>query len=394
MTKFNSLGSNYTFSQAWQALTIRGSKMPDLASVFNCKSEQVEFFYKGREALRAALRCLNLPAGSKVAITGFTCLAVYEAIVWENLQPVIVDIDETLNINFADLKNQSSLRAVVVQNTFGFPYRKIEILEKWAQENNIYLIEDNAHAFGATYTDGRQVGTVGQLAIFSTSQDKVLDSVSGGILVINDRRLLPNLAVEKITTPQTQQKRDRWYPLLAWTIRKTYDFGLGKILHAWFKRQKWLSQPMHYQTEKRFQILPEWQIQLLGARLKLTKIEQKRRQKKVRLYLQLLDDNLLFWRPSDVEISRSACLRLPIKVPLEKRQSVLLALAVAGYQLRDFWYDAPVGPKKYWQAAGYQANFSHLKSALQACASVINLPTHQDISERDVRKICQIISQT
>ncbi|MDO5561515.1 MAG: DegT/DnrJ/EryC1/StrS family aminotransferase [bacterium] len=394
MTKFNSLGSNYTFSQAWQALTIREQKDSDLAGFFNCENDQLEFFYKGREALRAALRCLNLPAGSRVAITGFTCLAVYEAVLWEGLEPVVLDIDETLNLNFADLKNQPSVQAVIVQNTFGFPYREIEVLEKWTKENKVYLVEDNAHAFGATYTDGRKVGTVGQVAIFSASQDKILDSVAGGILVINDHNLLSNLAVEKIATPKMQQKRDRWYPLLTWTIRKTYDFGLGKVLHAWFKRQKWLSQPMHYQTEKRFQILPTWQIQLLGARMKLTKVEQKQRQKKVRLYLQLLNDDLLFWRPSDEEISRSACLRLPVKVPAEKRAQILQTLAAAGYQLRDFWYDAPVGPKKYWQAAGYQANFSQLKNASLVCASVINLPTHQDINEHDVRKICQVINQT
>lgn len=387
MAKFNSLGSNYNLAQAQQFFDAEEKREEQI------ETDEKEYFYKGREALRAALRKLNLPKNSEVAITGFTCLAVYEAVIWENLQPVIIDIDETLNMDFEKLKQREKKpRAVIIQNTFGFTQRKIVELRTWTKANKIVLIEDNAHAFGAVYENGEETGTVGDLAIFSASQDKILDAVSGGILIDNrQEKKSPNEPIKMVKTPLLQQKRDRHYPLLTWTIRNTYDLGVGRILHWWAKKKNWLSQPMIYQKEGGFQELPRWQRQQLLGRMAVARAERENRQKKVRLYLDHLSKSNLFWRPTEAEIERSAALRLPVRVARGQREAVLRELEKAGYHLRDFWYDAPIGPRKYLRQKGYEIDFSDLKRANEVCETVINLPTHQEITVDDIEQICECL---
>lgn len=390
MAKFNSLGSNWTLAQTWNALTYQANKLGK-------KSDQELYFYKGREALRAALRKLDLSPKSRVAITGFTCLAVYEAIIWEKLVPVLIDVDETLNLDFNKLKTkiqQGKIEAVIIQNTFGFTVRQMSELQMLLKRNRIPLIEDNAHAFGAEYDNGKKVGEVGALAIFSASQDKALDSVAGGILVINDKRLQKK--AEKIATvpvPMKQQLKDRFYPFLTWTVRQTYDWGVGKGLHFLYKKAGWLSQPMAYEKEGGFQELPAWQIGLLKTRMKVANQAKKERQKRVLWYKENLPSENLFWQVTDEEINRCAALRLPVKVKAEKRDQILQALEKQGYHLRDFWYDSPIGPKKYVQQKGYKINLAQLKKAVAVGKTIINLPTHLRISEADVKKIAAIIRE-
>lgn len=388
MAKFNSLGSNWTFVQTWNALTYQTNKLGK-------KSNQELYFYKGREALRAALRKLDLLPKSRVAITGFTCLAVYEAIIWEKLVPVLIDVDETLNLDFNKLKTkiqQGKIEAVIIQNTFGFTVRQMSELQMLLKRNRIPLIEDNAHSFGAEYDNGKKVGEVGALAIFSASQDKALDSVAGGILVINDKRLQKK--AEKIATtpvPMKQQLKDRFYPFLTWTVRQTYDWGVGKGLHFLYKKASWLSQPMAYEKEGGFQELPAWQIELLKARMKVANQAKKARQKRIYWYRENLLSENLFWQMTDEEIDRCAALRMPVKVKAEKRDQILQVLKKRGYHLRDFWYDSPIGPKKYVQQKGYKINLAQLKRATLVGKTIINLPTHLRISETDVKKIATII---
>lgn len=390
MAKFNSLGSNWTFNQSWQALTFQKKSLVK-------KSEQELYFYKGREALRAALRKLDLLPKSRVAITGFTCLAVYEAVIWENLVPILIDVDETLNLDFAKLKTkiqQGKIDAVIIQNTFGFTVRQMSELQVLLKRNRIPLIEDNAHAFGAEYDNGKKVGEVGAMAIFSASQDKALDSVAGGILIINDKKLQKK--AEKIATlpvPKKQQLKDRFYPLLTWTIRQTYDFGLGKLLHFFYKKAGWLSQPMTYEKEGGFQELPAWQFALLKIRMKVANQAKKERRQRIFWYQENLPKENFFWLMTAEEINRCAALRLPIKVKAEKREQILRALERKGYHLRDFWYDSPIGPKKYVQQKGYQINLSQLKNAVAAGKTIINLPTHLRINEMDVKKMVAIIKE-
>ena len=159
MNVFNSLGSNYNLKFIFKAL-LSGSNNSSQNYLKNFLQEKytgkVIFVYKGREALELSLKTLNLPKDSSVAINGFTCFAVYKAIVNAGLTVEYLDLDPAdMNLNFSPkqlrekLKENPKIKVLIIQNTFGFPADYKNILQT-AKENNLFIIENLAHSLGAS----------------------------------------------------------------------------------------------------------------------------------------------------------------------------------------------------------------------------------------------------
>ena len=141
MSIFNSLGSNYNFSFALSALLSSGKKS-HLEKLLEKKYQgQVQLFFKGRDALEAALK--HYPSEWKVGITGFTCYAVYQAVVKSGHRVVFIDLEKD-SLNFSQrtlqscLKKDPDLKIVILQNTFGFPTQTLK-------KNGLVFLEDLAH---------------------------------------------------------------------------------------------------------------------------------------------------------------------------------------------------------------------------------------------------------
>jgi len=129
-------------------------------------NKNIYFLNSGRSALFVFLKSLQLKAQDEIIMQSFTCNAVANPIIWAGARPVYVDIDETFNIDLKSLQkniNQNT-KAIIIQNTFGIP-AQIERIVELAKKNNILVIEDCAHALGATYK-GQKVGTFGDIAFF------------------------------------------------------------------------------------------------------------------------------------------------------------------------------------------------------------------------------------
>ena len=124
MAIFNSLGSNYDFKYVLKALLTKGSKL-DIERLKKLLEEKYRgkalLFYKGREALTATLKILNLPQNSNVAINGFTCVAVFNAIRTAGLEPICLDLEETGGLNFTaktleqSIKKNKKIKVVIVK---------------------------------------------------------------------------------------------------------------------------------------------------------------------------------------------------------------------------------------------------------------------------------------
>lgn len=180
MSIFNSLGSNYDFNFVLKSLFSRGDG--HLKSFLENKYKgQVTLVYKGRDAIELALS--NLPKRSFIGINGFTCFAVYEAIKKAGMEVSYLDIEKgELNFSAQTLKKATNLKAVIIQNTLGYPC-DIEKIAQICQENKIILIEDLAHCVGTKYENGMEAGMMGDFVVLSFSQDKIADAVSGGALI-------------------------------------------------------------------------------------------------------------------------------------------------------------------------------------------------------------------
>lgn len=143
----------------------------------------------GTAALRVALAALGIGSGDEVITQSFTFVATLEAIIEARATPVCVDIDNTLNMDPADLERRITprTRAVIVVHMLGTPARLVEIAEI-CRQHNILLIEDSAWGCGGNL-NGKPLGTWGDVGTFSFDFAKTMTTGEGGMLVFRDEKI-------------------------------------------------------------------------------------------------------------------------------------------------------------------------------------------------------------
>ena len=147
----------------------------------------------GTDALQIAMMGLGLKPGDEVITADFTFAATVEVIALLQLTPVLVDVNpDDFNINIEAIKNAITpkTKAIVPVHLFGQCANMEEIMDL-AKEHNLYVIEDNAQAIGATYTfsNGKKAksGTIGHVASTSFFPSKNLGCYGdGGAIFTND----------------------------------------------------------------------------------------------------------------------------------------------------------------------------------------------------------------
>jgi dTDP-4-amino-4,6-dideoxygalactose transaminase len=141
----------------------------------------------GTVALRIALLATEVGAGNEVIVPPYTFVSTASAVVEANAVPVFADVDlETFNLAAAAVAKAitSRTRAIIPVHFAGQPAAMDEIMSL-AGEHDLVVIEDAAHAHGATYRD-RPTGSLGHLATFSFQSSKNLTAGEGGIITTND----------------------------------------------------------------------------------------------------------------------------------------------------------------------------------------------------------------
>lgn len=141
-------------------------------------------------ALHTAVAACGIGPGDEVLVSPYTMVASASAILMNNAVPVFVDIDpDTYTMNPKKIEKWITPRtkAILTVNIFGLPSNLSEIMSI-AKKHNLYVIEDNAQAPGATI-DGKEAGTIADLGVFSLNYHKVIHSGEGGIIVTDNKDL-------------------------------------------------------------------------------------------------------------------------------------------------------------------------------------------------------------
>jgi dTDP-4-amino-4,6-dideoxygalactose transaminase len=144
----------------------------------------VFLFWKGRVALYAILKALDIKEGDEVILPAFTCVVVANPVIYLGAKPVYVDIDPlTLNIDPKKIEEKitKKTKVIIAQNTFGLSSNLDSIFEI-ANKYNLFVIEDCAHGFGGTFK-GKKNGTIADASFFSTQWNKPFSTGIGGIAV-------------------------------------------------------------------------------------------------------------------------------------------------------------------------------------------------------------------
>ena len=116
-------------------------------------------------------------------------MATWEAILDIGAIPVFTEVDETLNMDPADLEKKitNRTRAIIPVHMLGAPARIKEIVAI-ADRHGIPVLEDTAQAAGGT-VEGRRLGTFGKCGTFSFDAVKTMTTGEGGMIITDDQDL-------------------------------------------------------------------------------------------------------------------------------------------------------------------------------------------------------------
>jgi dTDP-4-amino-4,6-dideoxygalactose transaminase len=144
----------------------------------------------GTVSLRIALQAAGIEAEAEVIIPPYTFFSTASAIIESNAVPVFADIDlDTFNLD------PKAVEAVITRRTraiipvhFAGQSADMDRFMAIARKHKLIVIEDAAHAHGASYRN-RPAGSIGHLASFSFQSSKNLTAGEGGIITTNSDSL-------------------------------------------------------------------------------------------------------------------------------------------------------------------------------------------------------------
>lgn len=371
-----SLGPNYEKDDVSLALKILFNPLKwfDKKEVEKLEKEFGEVFGRGedyqalavnsgRSAQYLILKALGIGKGDEVLVQDFTCVAVPNSASWLGAKPISVGTGEDYNFDYQKLKQKttSNTRAVIVQNTFGFPANYTKIAD--AVGSKVEIINDCAHSLG--------IKIKGKTAFFSFGRDKIISSVFGGMIITSDDALfnrIKRLRDELKNPPLWWIVQQLLHPIALTVILPSYSSGIGKILLVILQKLNILSRAV-YPEEKsggRPKVFPTKMPGALAvlARHQLEKLGRfnAHRKKIAKYYFDNLSAKNFVLPPNRKE---AVYLRFPIRV--DNAQGLIKFARKKGVILGD-WYK-------------------------ESNSNVVNLPTYPTMTLKDAEKVVQLVKE-
>ena len=155
-------------------------------------------FPNGTLTMSSILSCLNLKKNSEVIVSNYTMVATANVVKFTNFKLKLVDIsDKDLCMCPKDLKRKITKKTkVVIYTQMNGRNGQIDEVKKICKKNNIFLIEDSAHAIGS-YNKNHHAGSSGIAGSFSFSMPKLITMGQGGAVVTNNKKLANKLRLFK-----------------------------------------------------------------------------------------------------------------------------------------------------------------------------------------------------
>lgn len=162
----------------------------------------------GTAALHLAHRALGICAGDQVITPSLTFVATANSALYCGARPIFADICGKENLNISPEQIQEKItpatKAISLVHFAGYPCDMTAISEI-AEDHNLKVIEDAAHAVGASWGE-QHCGAIGDIGCFSFFANKNLVTGEGGMITTDD-----DLLAEKI-----QRLRSHGMTTLTW----------------------------------------------------------------------------------------------------------------------------------------------------------------------------------
>ena len=348
-------------------------------------------FGLGRHALVILLKALDARPGDKIGVCAFTCLAVVEAIKVCGAIPVYLDIDEHLCIDPQEIliQDAGSLKAVVLQHTFGNPGRLDELLAACKKIGAI-IVEDCAHSLNCergSEWNNKKLGKFGEGAVRP-----------GGMLTVNSAGLLEKVdrQIELLAAAAPSAKSD--FILSCW-LRAYHLFSQSRLdCYLGYQysrlRHKFTTGEISF-LKAGFPPLPGYP-RLAGemkAKAALTQLENWHKLHQTRLQnTQMIEESftnagLSLW-PKQPQ-ANITMLRYPLRVykKWEKvHQAGIRGLDIAG------WYSSPVHPLGAGDLAKVDYHTGCCPRAEGTIERLVHIPTGPSLNKHKLEEMMKVLN--
>jgi dTDP-4-amino-4,6-dideoxygalactose transaminase len=391
-------------------------------------SNEYFLFENARSGLYILLKSLQLPPETEVAVQGFTCNAAVNPILWIKAKPIYIDIDtKTYNMSLKDLKEKYSpqMKVLILQHTFGIPANVEEICD-WANQHNIFVIEDCAHSINVQYK-GKKIGTFGDGAIYSFGLEKVLSTRTGGVLMINSQSQKHQKILSRVEKEYSRLEYLSWVDTFLWLMNPIIwrflrvlgplEMNLAKLLTkvgflnmGFYKGELYGRKPDKYPRKLSNALASVSLLELtdldqnIAHRKEITQIYNKklRKLKDIQTYelnyksLEKSKKNILQkddnYKKNNQTSSKEVfpLVRYPIVLPsIERRREIKQKLVKHNIYVGD-WYHPVIYPAKTdLDAMQYVKGIC--PKAEDISERILNLPTGQNITSEKAHKITELL---
>jgi dTDP-4-amino-4,6-dideoxygalactose transaminase len=186
----------------------------------------------GTAALHTALTVLGIGAGDEVIVPSYTFIASSFSIVQAGAIPRFADVnidDHCVSVASMEKLITPRTKAIMVVHLYGNVCDMDPIME-FAKKHNLFVVEDNAEAFGGSYK-GKKTGTLGHIAACSFCQNKTFTTGGEGGMVTTDDEDLAWSArsfrdhgydvKERLNLLEMEQKLPYIHNMVGWNYRMT-----------------------------------------------------------------------------------------------------------------------------------------------------------------------------
>ncbi len=178
------------FQQSWLGL---GEKVNEFENAWSEK-----FNYRSSigvnsatAALHLALALFRFNRGKEVLVPSMTFASTATAVLYNNLQPVFVDINpNTMVMDIEDLEKKITKNSVaIIPVHYGGEPCEMDKIISIASTKGLKVIEDCAHTQGGKF-QGRKLGKWGDIGCYSFEEKKGMTTGDGGMLCSDDKDLI------------------------------------------------------------------------------------------------------------------------------------------------------------------------------------------------------------
>lgn len=186
----------------------------------------------GTAALHVGLTALGIGPGDEVIVPSYTFIASSFSVVQAGAIPRFADVnidDHCISVESAEKLVNERTKAIMVVHLYGNVCDMDEI-NAFAKKHNLYVIEDNAQAYGGSYK-GVKTGALGDIAACSFCQNKTFTTGGEGGMVTTDNEELAWISrsfrdhgydvKQRLSLLELEQKLPYIHNMVGWNYRMT-----------------------------------------------------------------------------------------------------------------------------------------------------------------------------